>query len=219
MLIDDWACCMAVIKARRARAGLNFLCPTCNENSVHKRVVGVIDCVDSVSGEWCGVNTSSADRGFFFDVTDVQSDMTLRFRFNARGSRGVVLLLTRNRVFPGNHRKKFNSTFSEPKHLDSELTSDTFTRFPKSTNSVLFFFHVETVRKWVRRLMSVQTSKQPGLISTHQHTHRKIGRLSRFAILWQLLRITTTTTINDHDSCDVTTTVIMTILIDIKNRQ
>ena len=81
---------MAWNNPRRAVAGWKVFDPGWSENSALRRDVDDKSMVSRVGGGACWSEAVSTDRGFFFDVTDVQSDMALRFRFKVRRSLGVV---------------------------------------------------------------------------------------------------------------------------------
>ena len=76
-LIDGYSAIRMLNRPVAAATGLNFLDPACTENSARRRLVWVM-VVESSFGDELGLSESiSTDGGFFFDVTDVQSDMTL----------------------------------------------------------------------------------------------------------------------------------------------
>ena len=63
-----------------------------------------------VSVELGDADGASSNGGFFFDITDVQSDMTQRFRFNFAAKPGSRVLAMRNRESGDSSEKKVSSS-------------------------------------------------------------------------------------------------------------
>ena len=100
-LMDGYASIRMEKRPCAAVTGLNFFGPACTENSARSRIVGLFVSEASFVDGASLVTSVSTDGGFFFDVTDVQSDMTLRFRFKEQGKPASRVLVTGNREFSG----------------------------------------------------------------------------------------------------------------------
>ena len=87
--------------------GLKVLDPGCRENSARRWWVEGISSLTDRAEEPLVITDGSTDGGFFFDVADVQSDMTRQFRFNFAEKLAVVnVVVNVNRVFQRRLQKK-----------------------------------------------------------------------------------------------------------------
>ena len=75
-LIDGYASIRMEKRPCAAVTGLNFFGPACTENSARSRIVGWFGAGESFGDGASLVTSVSTDGGFFFNVTDVQSDIS-----------------------------------------------------------------------------------------------------------------------------------------------